>query len=152
MRILFKKCGSQEEYPDLDAFCAQAVRKLAWGHIIVLIQRVEDAQIREWYVTESLENGWSRLTLEKHIRQNLYQSQGLLDNKASNFLERLPSPQSALAQEILKNPYNFDFLGLHDDAHEREIEHASITHITKVLLELGKGFAFVGRQYDLATI
>lgn len=138
-----------EEYPNLDAICAQAVRKLAWGHIIVLIQRISDTNAREWYVEQSLENGWSRPTLEKNIAQNLYHSQALSTNKASNFLERLPSPQSALAQEILKSPYNFDFLGLHDDAHEREIEHASITHITKFLLELGKGFAFVGRQYPI---
>lgn len=138
-----------EEYPNLDAICAQSVRKLAWGHIIVLIQRISDASVREWYVEQSLENGWSRPTLEKNIAQNLYQSQALSTNKASNFLERLPSPQSALAQEILKSPYNFDFLGLHEDAHEREIEHASITHITKFLLELGKGFAFVGRQYPI---
>jgi predicted nuclease of restriction endonuclease-like (RecB) superfamily len=138
-----------EEYPSLDEIRAQAVRKLPWGHIIVLIQRVTDKTSRDWYVNQVLENGWSRPTLEKNIGQNLYHSQTLETNKASNFLERLPSPQSVLAQEILKSPYNFDFLGLHDDAHEREIEHASIAHITKFLLELGKGFAFVGRQYPI---
>lgn len=138
-----------EEYPNPDEIRAQAVRKLPWGHIIVLIQRVSDCNARDWYVNQILENGWSRPTLEKKIEQDLYQAQALSTNKASNFLERLPSPQSAMAQEILKSPYNFDFLGLHDDAHEREIEHASIAHITKFLLELGKGFAFVGRQYPL---
>jgi len=138
-----------EEYPSSDEIRAQTVRKLPWGHIVVLIQRVNDKNAREWYVNQTIENGWSRHVLEKNIAHNLYQSQALSINKASNFLERLPLPQSTLAQEILKSPYNFDFLGLHDDAHEREIEHASIAHITKFLLELGKGFAFVGRQYPI---
>ena len=138
-----------EEYPDFNEIRAQAVRNLPWGHIVVLIQKITDHQMRDWYVNETIENGWSRSTLEKNIAQNLYQAQALSISKASNFTHRLPAEQSSLAQEVLKSPYNFDFLGLHDDALEREIEHASITHITKFLLELGKGFAFVGSQYPI---
>jgi len=89
------------------------------------------------------------LTLEQQVKNGLFQRQAINETKSSNFLTRLPNPQSKLAHEILKQPYNFDFLGLHDDAHEREIEHASIEHITKFLLELGKGFAFVGRQVPI---
>jgi predicted nuclease of restriction endonuclease-like (RecB) superfamily len=85
-----------EEYPDIDAIRAQAVRKLPWGHVIVLVQKAEDAEMRESYVTQTLENGWSRSVLEKYISQHLYQSQGLSSNKASNFLERLPLPQKEL--------------------------------------------------------
>ena len=138
-----------EEYPDLNEIRAQAVRDLPWGHIVVLIQRVTDYIARDWYVSQTMENGWSRATLEKNINQNLYQSQALPSSKASNFIHRLPATQSSLAQEVLKSPYNFDFLGLHDDALEREIEYASVTHITKFLLELGKGFSFVGSQYPI---
>ena len=96
-----------------------------------------------------LPRGWSRTTLERYVKEDLYQRQAVPSKKASNYLDRLPSPQSLLAQELLKQPYNFDFLGLHDEAHEREIEHASIQHITKFILELGKGFAFVGSQVPI---
>ena len=101
------------------------------------------------YAEQTIEQGWTRITLESQIKDNLFKRQAIDSVKSSNFLTRLPSPQSKLAHELLKQPYNFDFLGLHDDAHEREIEHASIEHITKFLLELGKGFAFVGRQIPI---
>src|SRR5690606_15013237 len=94
-------------------------------------------------------NGWSRHFLEKHVKNDLFSAQGCKANKSTNFLTRLPEPQSNLAQDMIKNPYNFDFLGLHDEALEREIEHASIHHITKFMLELGKGFAFVGSQVPI---
>lgn len=137
-----------EAYPTLE-FGQQSVAQLPWGHIINIIQRVKDKEPREWYAKVALEEGWSRLTLELNIKKDLYSRQALSDNKASNYQLKLPSPQSELAQEILKQPYNFDFLGLHDQALEREIEHAATKHITKFLLELGKGFAFVGRQVPL---
>ncbi|HQS84910.1 MAG TPA: PDDEXK nuclease domain-containing protein [Alphaproteobacteria bacterium] len=135
-------------YPVLD-FTAQAVPQLPWGHIILLLQKVKTWDEREWYARQTIEQGWSRLTLETYVKRKLYEQQAVPENKASNFLTRLPSPQSLLAQDILKNPYNFDFLGLHDDALERDIEHALTSHITKFLLELGKGFAFVGRQVPI---
>lgn len=139
-----------QAYPDLE-IGAQPVRQLPWGHIVVLLQKLKDTTERDWYVQKAIEEGWSRLTLQEKIKQTLYQRQGLAENKASNFLERLPSPQSALAHEILKNPYNFDFLMIADDAHEREIERELTKHITKFLLELGKGFAFVGTQVPLVV-
>jgi len=128
---------------------AQAVPQLPWGHIVLLLQKVKEAEEREWYARQTLEEGWSRPTLEQFIKKALYIQQAISTSKTSNFLIRLPTPQSALAQDILKNPYNFEFLGLHDEAHERDIENASISHITKFLLELGKGFAFVGRQVPI---
>jgi predicted nuclease of restriction endonuclease-like (RecB) superfamily len=127
----------------------QPVAQLPWGHIMLLIQRVKDVDAREWCVKQIIGNGWSRHTLEFYIKRNLYQSQAILKTKASNFLERLPPYQSAFAQDLLKSPYNFDFLGLNNTAHEREIERTSIQHITKFLLELGKGFAFVGNQVPI---
>jgi predicted nuclease of restriction endonuclease-like (RecB) superfamily len=135
-------------YPTLE-LSSQAVSQLPWGHISVLIHKIKDAAIRDWYAEQDLKEGWSRHSLETAIKRGLYQQQALEVNKTSNFLARLPSPQSRLAHELLKNPYNFDFLGLHDDALERDIEHASIEHITKFLLELGRGFAFVGRQIPI---
>lgn len=125
---------------------AQTVPQLPWGHIILLIQKVKNSSAREWYAQQAIENGWSRFTLADHIKQELYQRQAVDAVKTTNFLKRLPSPQSRLAQDLIKNPYNFDFLGLHDDAYERDIEHASVQHITKFMIEMGKGFAFVGTQ------
>jgi len=137
-----------QTYPDFQ-FGSQPVSQLPWGHISLLIHKVKDETERHWYSCQIIEQGWSRPTLERYISQELYHRQAITTEKTSNYLDRLPAPQSMLAQELLKQPYNFDFLGLHDEAHEREIEHASIDHITKFLLELGKGFAFVGRQVPL---
>ncbi len=135
-------------YPNIE-FGQQAVAQLPWGHIILLIGKIKDEQIREWYANQTIELGWSRDSLSVYIRDNLYQRQAISSVKASNYKTHLPSPQSHLAQELLKQPYNFDFLGLHDEAHEREIEYAATKHITNFLLELGKGFAFVGRQVPI---
>ena len=135
-------------YPQLE-FGSQPVTQLPWGHIQLLLFKIKDKKIQAWYAAQCLENGWSRLTLEKYIKNDLFTAQGCKANKATNFLARLPTPQSSLAQDMIKNPYNFDFLGLHDEAHEREIEHASIQHIAKFMLELGKGFAFVGSQVPI---
>lgn len=127
----------------------QPVAQLPWGHIIVLMQRIKERNVREWYIQQVIENGWSRYTLEDYIKQDLYNRQAISSNKTTNFLQRLPSSQSQLAQDLVKNPYNFDFLGLHDKAHEREIEYASIQHITEFMLALGKGFSFVGHQVPI---
>lgn len=135
-------------YPSFE-IVPQAVAQLPWGHISVLIHKVKDDSVRCWYAEQTIEQGWSRPTLERYLKEELYQRQAIPSKKASNYLSRLPSPQSRLAHELLKQPYNFDFLGLHDEAHEREIEHASIQHITKFMLELGKGFAFVGSQVPI---
>lgn len=124
----------------------QAADQLPWFHIVVLITRVDAIEQREWYARQVLQHGWSRATLELQIRNQLYLRQA---NAVTNFAARLPPPHSELARETLKDPYLFDFLGLGDEAQERDIENALIRHITRFLLELGAGFAFVGRQYRL---
>lgn len=136
-------------YPD--EIATQAVSQLPWGHILLLIQRVTDISAREWYADKTVQNGWSRSILEMQIEQQSYRRQALEGQKTSNFKERLPSPASDLAHEMLKDPYTFDFLSLGDEAHERAIEQALTEHITRFLLELGSGFAFVGRQVPISV-
>ena len=128
VRNLQKMRQFAANYPSFEIM-PQAVAQLPWGHIAILIHKVKDEIARCWYAEQAIEQGWSRPILERYIKEALYQRQGVTLAKASNYLARLPSPQSMLAQELLKQPYNFDFLGLHDEAHEREIEHASIQHI-----------------------
>jgi predicted nuclease of restriction endonuclease-like (RecB) superfamily len=123
----------------------QSAAQLPWFHIVTILTRTQPAD-REWYAAHAISEGWSRLTLEQNIKNRLHKRQG---SAVSNFAKRLSAHQSALAQETLKDPYLFDFLGLADDAHEREIENALIRHISQFLLELGAGFAFVGRQYRI---
>ena len=100
----------------------------------------------KWYAVEAIRHGWSRLTLELQIKNRLHLRQA---GAVTNFNRQLPAPHSQLAIEALKDPYLFDFLGLGDDARERDIENALSRHITRFLLELGAGFAFVGRQFRL---
>ncbi|MEI8247601.1 MAG: PDDEXK nuclease domain-containing protein [Lentisphaerota bacterium] len=127
-------------------FVPQAVAQIPWGHNRLVISKVKDVDEALWYCGASIANGWARDVLELKILKNEYARQG---KALSNFSAVLPDPHAALAQETLKDPYNFDFLGLEDDAQERDIEHALIQKITDFILELGKGFAFVGRQYKL---
>ncbi|MDM8520302.1 PDDEXK nuclease domain-containing protein [Anaerolineales bacterium HSG6] len=122
------------------------VLQLPWTHNILLIQKVKDRSIRLWYMQQTLQNGWSRDTLKAMIKTDLYARQG---NAITNFETRLPNPQSDLAQQTLKDPYIFDFLTLAEPFNERELETELIKHLEKFLLELGSGFAFVGRQYHL---
>jgi len=123
----------------------QPAAQLPWFHIVTILTKLKPSD-REWYAIRTVTEGWSRSTLENNIKSSLHKRQGAA---VTNFAKRLPKPQSALAQETLKDPYLFDFLGLADDAHEREIENALILHISRFLLELGVGFAFVGRQYRI---
>ncbi len=139
MRYFAEHCPSGQ-------FGQQPADQLPWFHIVTLLTKVSDASDREWYAVRAVEYGWSRTTLELNIKNQLKSRQG---NAVSNFAVRLPAAVSALAQETLKDPYLFDFLGLGEDAHERDIENALIQHITRFLLELGAGFAFVGRQFRL---
>ena len=110
---------------------------------MTLLTKVTDPDQREWYAIRAVERAWSRATLQANIEAQLHLREGAA---VTNFAQRLPEPQVQLAQEILKDPYHFDFLGLGDEAHERDIENALVRHITRFLLELGAGFAFVGRQ------
>ncbi len=124
----------------------QLAGQLPWFHNVVLITRLKDYRAREWYARKAIAEGWSRVTLELNIRSRLHERQG---QAVTNFDARLPAPHSDLAHETLKDPYLFDFLGLGDEAHEREIENALVRHITRFLLELGSGFAFMGRQFRI---
>lgn len=135
-------------YPDL-TIATQAVSQLPWGHITRLIQMVKDNQVREWYAQQTIKNGWSRSLLEIQIESGLYERQGVVKKKTSNFHQHLPDAQSDLAYDILKDPYNFDFLTIKEKAQERDIENGLITHIRNFLLELGQGFAFIGSQIPL---
>ena len=124
----------------------QSVGQLPWGHNVLLLNRIKEQEARLFYVQKAIAENWSRATLEVHIKNRLHERQG---KAVTNFAARLPAPTSAWAQETLKDPYLFDFLSLGEDAQKREIENALMQHITRFLLELGNGFAFVGRQYRL---
>lgn len=127
-------------------FVPQSVAQLPWGHNRLIITKIKDIDEAEFYCNETIKNGWDRDTLEIQIENKFYNRLGSADN---NFSQTLPTEQSKLASETLKDPYNFDFLGLHDDALEIAIENELVKNITKFLLELGKGFAFLGRQYKI---
>jgi predicted nuclease of restriction endonuclease-like (RecB) superfamily len=124
----------------------QLVAKIPWGHNILLMGKVKDLSTRYWYMQQIIEQGWSRDALGLMIKNNAHNRQGAA---VTNFQQRLPSPQSDLARQLLKDPYIFDFLTLEEPFHERELEVGLVRHLEKFLLELGQGFAFVGRQYQL---
>lgn len=135
-------------YSNVSEFVPQAVAQIPWGHNRLIISKIKSTNEALFYCNATAENGWSREQLEISIKNKYYQAKG---KSITNFQNTLPQLQSQLATETLKNPYNFDFLGLEDDALEREIENAMMQHITQFLLELGKGFAFVGRQYSITV-
>jgi len=132
-----------KEYPDFE-LVQQLVAQIPWGHNLILLQKLKSKDQRIWYIKKTIENGWSRSMLSNWIKSDLHSRQG---NAITNFTSTLPSLQSDLAHQTLKDPYCFDFLSLGEDAHEKSIEAGLVSHIQKFLLELGKGFAFVGRQY-----
>ena len=136
-----------ETYPNRE-FVQQVVAQIPWGHNVVLLDKVSDTNEREWYIKKSAENGWSRNVLVHQIESGLYQRQVLVD-KVSNFESRLPSPQSELAAQTMKDPYVFDFIPFREEMLERDIEQVLVRDVTKLLLELGTGFAFLGNQYHL---
>lgn len=144
-------------YPDM-AIPPQAVAELEndkksalfcsipWGHHILLMEKIKDRNLRFWYMDQILKNGWSRNILLEMVKSKAHERQG---KAVTNFQRLLPPPQSDLAQKELKDPYVFDFLTLQDTFHERELEVGLLKHFEQFLLELGQGFAFVGRQYYL---
>lgn len=133
--------------PQLAAlFPSELILALPWGHHAELMAKVKDAATRQWYMHAALANGWSRNILLVQIGSGAHLRQG---KATSNFAIRLPKPSSDLAQQTMKDPYLFDFLTLEAGFHERELETGLIAHLEKFLLELGQGFAFVGRQYHV---
>jgi predicted nuclease of restriction endonuclease-like (RecB) superfamily len=134
-----------EAYPE-NEFVQQLVAQIPWGHNVVLLDRVKDSNARLWYAQQVTTNGWSRNILSIQIESQLYQRQG---QAVTNFETTLPPDRSDLARATLKDPYVLDFLCLGMEAQERELENALVQHIEKFLLELGAGFAFVGKQFPL---
>ncbi len=134
-----------ETYPD-EQIVQQLVAQIPWGHNLRILDSVKEHSIRLWYVQKTIENGWSRNVLVHQIESNLYNRQG---KAITNFEQTLPKPQSELAQQIIKDPYNFDFLTLGEKALEKDLEKALTQQIRSFLLELGVGFAFLGSQYHI---
>lgn len=132
-----------------DEFLQGVLAKLSWNHNQILLDKVKDKKIRKWYAKETIENGWSVSILTHQIASKLYERQALSENKTTNFDKTLPSPNNEQAKELLKSSYIFDFITADKDLKELDIERELTTNITKLLLELGNGFAFIGRQYHL---
>jgi predicted nuclease of restriction endonuclease-like (RecB) superfamily len=124
------------------------IAKLPWGHNLRVLDRVKDRPTREWYLRAALEYGWSQDVLVLQIKSRLHEREG---KALTNFQRELPPPESDMAERILKDPYNFDFLTVTEAAKEREIERGLLTHLRDLLLELGRGFSFVGSQVPLTV-
>lgn len=135
------------EYADTP-ITQQPVAQIPWGHNTLLLDKINDSSLRVWYAQKTIENGWSRNVLMHWIDSGLHERQG---KALTNFDKTLTAPQSDLARETLKDPYNFDFLTLREKFDERELEDGLIEHIQKFLLELGAGFSYVGKQINLCV-
>ncbi|MEI6242645.1 MAG: PDDEXK nuclease domain-containing protein [Chlamydiota bacterium] len=133
------------EYPEF-TISQQVVGQIPWGHNILLLQKLTSIEERLWFANKTIENGWSRNVLLHWLDSNLHQREG---RAITNFQATLPAPQSDLAHQTLKDPYCFDFLTLKKKFNEKELESGLLEHTQKFLIELGAGFAFVGRQYPL---
>jgi predicted nuclease of restriction endonuclease-like (RecB) superfamily len=134
-----------EAYSDL-GFVQQVAAQLPWGHNMVLLDSVKKPEVRAWYMRQAIENGWSRNVLGHQIESGLVDRQG---KALTNFSRTLPDVRSELAQQIIKDPYNFEFLTFGAELQERELERGLLEHLRALILDLGKGFAFVGSQYPL---
>jgi predicted nuclease of restriction endonuclease-like (RecB) superfamily len=131
-----------EAWPD-QAIVQEALAQITWYHNLALLEKCDSPESRLWYARKTIENGWSRNVLAVQIESGLHQRQGQAVN---NFAVTLPPPDSDMAAHVFKDPYLFDFLGTADPRKEREVEQALVDHIQRFLLEMGAGFAFVGRQ------
>jgi predicted nuclease of restriction endonuclease-like (RecB) superfamily len=157
----------KREFPDMDGFSRtnvfyfrqfyvfyrnasekvqQLVGQIPWGHNILIFRKIKDLHVAEFYLKATIENGWSRNILDLQIDTKLHERQG---KSINNFSRTLPSPQSELAEQTLKDPYIFSFLTLEKDAHELDMERQLVKHVVDLLLEMGTGFAFVGRQFRI---
>jgi predicted nuclease of restriction endonuclease-like (RecB) superfamily len=134
-----------EAWPDGPILQA-ALAKITWYHNLTLLEKVKSCEERLWYAQQTIINGWSRNVLVMQIESGLFRRQG---KAITNFQTALPAPQSDLAQQILKDPYNFDFLTLTNEAQERDLERGLLAHLRQFLIELGVGFSFVGNQVPL---
>ena len=134
-------------YPDRE-FVQTVSAQIPWSHNVAIMDKGKTEEQREWYIRKTAENGWSHSVLIHQIESNLYERQ-VVANKVNNFETHLASPQSELAAQTMKDPYVFDFIPFKEDMMERDIEQALVKDVTKLLLELGTGFAFLGNQYHL---
>jgi predicted nuclease of restriction endonuclease-like (RecB) superfamily len=134
-----------DAWPD-EPIVQQAAAQIPWFHNCVILDKIKDPKERLWYARATVEHGWSRAVLVHWIESDLYRRQG---KATTNFTKSLPSSESDLAHEVLKDPYNFEFLSLAKDAEERTFQKGLLEHIHQFLIELGAGFAFVGQQYRL---
>jgi len=121
---------------------------IPWGHNAIILDKVKNTTERLWYAFKTIEHGWSRSMLTIWIENDLYNREG---KAITNFKAALPTPQSDLAQQSLKDPYVFDFLTLHKEHIEKDLEDGLVKHIQRFLIELGQGFAFVGQQYHITA-
>lgn len=128
------------------AIAQQLVSQIPWGHNLVILNKIKNPQEALFYVEKTIQNNWSRSVLTHQMESGLYSREG---KAITNFQATLPLPQSDLAKQTLKDPYNFDFLVLREKHDEKELEDALINHVSKFLLELGTGFSYIGRQYRL---
>jgi predicted nuclease of restriction endonuclease-like (RecB) superfamily len=156
-----------EEFPDMKGFSSRNIKRMLrfykeyrtdfskvpltvaqipWTHNIILIEKIKDKKLRYWYMQKVLENGWSKDILSLMIKSEVHKREG---NLVSNFKEVLPKNDSDLVQQSFKDPYLFDFMSITEPFKERELENSLIKNMEKFLIELGSGFAFVGRQYKL---
>lgn len=147
-RNLSRMSTFYNEYKDLTNL-PMPLAKLPWSHNYLLIEKIKDKNIRIWYAEKCYENGWSHTVLNHQIELNLYERQALSD-KLTNF-NKLDLKQSELARDIIKDPYIFELEGIKEHSIEKDIETAMLERIKNILLELGKGFSFVGNQYKVST-
>jgi predicted nuclease of restriction endonuclease-like (RecB) superfamily len=134
-----------DAFPD-EAFVQAVLAQITWYHAITLLDKVADQRVRDWYIRQTIAQGWSRSVLVLQIEAGAHNRQG---KALTNFAATLPSPQSDLARDVLKDPYNFDFLTLAGDAQEKHLQAGLLEHLREFLIELGVGFAFVGSRYHL---
>lgn len=133
-------------YKNSDEFVQQLVRQIPWGHNILIFTKAEVFEIARFYLAATVQNNWSRAVFAIQIESRLHERQG---QAITNFAQTLPQPQADLAQQTLKDPYLFDFLAMTPSMHELDMEKQLTDHIVRFLLELGAGFAFIGRQHPL---
>lgn len=142
---LFYMRAFAEAYPS-EEIVQQLAGQIPWWHNVVIITRLKDPKLREWYIRACIDNGWSRAVLVAQIETRLHERTG---KAITNFSSTLPAPQSELAQQILKDPYSFEFLTTYDAAVELDLHKGLLEHLKEFMLELGVGFAFVGSNYHL---
>lgn len=134
-------------YKDLE-FVQTVSAQIPWSHNIAIMEKAKDNDERAWYIDQTAKFGWSYSVLLHQIESDLYNRQATV-KKITNFESKLENPQKALAIQTIKDPYIFDFIALQSDMAERDIENELVKNVTALLLELGKGFAFLGNQYHL---